>query len=47
MESGYPFPFRVVRPRVQVVYIDLDHLHLYPGKSKDAQFSVTRDVTNN
>ena len=27
IESGYPFPFRCVRPRVQVVYIDLDHLH--------------------
>jgi hypothetical protein len=45
-ESGYPFPFRCVRPRVQVVMIDLDHLHAYPGKSPDVQLSVTRDVTN-
>jgi len=35
IESGYPFPFRLSRPRVQVVYIDLDHLHLCPdGKQK-------------
>ena len=46
-ESGYPFPFRCVRPRVQVEYIDLDHLHLYPGESPDVQASVTRDLTNN
>jgi hypothetical protein len=38
IESGYPFPFRCVRPRVQVVYLDLDHLHLCPdsdGKPAD------------
>ena len=33
IESGYPFPFRCVRPRVQVVYIDLDHLHLCPNET--------------
>ena len=27
-----PFPFKVVKPRVQVVYIDRDHLHLEPGR---------------
>ena len=37
IESGYPFPFRCVRPRVQVVYLDLDHLHLCPGPSPDAR----------
>ena len=47
IESGYPFPFRCRRPRVEVVYVDLDHLHLYPGKSPDAIRSVTRDLTNN
>jgi hypothetical protein len=46
-ESGYPFPFRCKKPRVQVVYIDLDHLHLYPGKKPDAVRSTTRDITNN
>ena len=37
IECGYPFPFRVVRPRAQVVYMDLDHLHLYAGKSPEAK----------
>jgi hypothetical protein len=30
-ESTYPFPYRCRQPRVEVVYIDKDHLHLYPG----------------
>jgi hypothetical protein len=44
IESGYPFPFKCVRPAVQVVYIDLDHLHLYPCPTPDLQRSVTRDL---
>jgi hypothetical protein len=43
IESGYPFPFRCVNHQVQVVYIDLDHLHLYP-KSDDAKQSATLDL---
>ncbi|HEY7426153.1 MAG TPA: hypothetical protein VH682_18120 [Gemmataceae bacterium] len=46
IESGYPFPFRCVTPRVQVVYIDLDHLHLYPCPTPDVQRDITRDVLN-
>ena len=38
---------RVKRPRVQVVYIDKDHLHLYAGTSPQAQESVARDLTGN
>jgi hypothetical protein len=34
IESGYPFPFRCVRPRVQVVYLDLDHLHVCPDSGR-------------
>ncbi len=45
IESGYPFPFRCVRPRVEVVYIDLDHLHLYPGHSPDARNVATRELS--
>ena len=45
-ESGYPFPFRCVKPRVQVVYIDLDHLHLYPCPTPEAQRDTTRDLLN-
>jgi hypothetical protein len=43
-ESGYPFPFRCVRPRVKVIYIDLDHLHLYPGCTVDSQRAVNREL---
>jgi hypothetical protein len=28
MELSYPFPVRVTKPRVEVVYIDKDHVHL-------------------
>ena len=46
IESGYPFPFRCVRPRVEVIYIDKDHLHLYPGPhNPQAEQSFTRDVS--
>jgi hypothetical protein len=44
IESGYPFPFRVRQPRVEVVYVDKDHLHVYPGPNPDAQRSFTRDI---
>lgn len=45
IESGYPFPVRLKKPRVEVVYIDLDHLHLCPGAGPDVQRQFTRDVT--
>jgi hypothetical protein len=45
IESGYPFPFRCRRPRVQVVYIDKDHLHQYVCDNPEAQRSMTRDLT--
>jgi hypothetical protein len=43
IESGYPFPFRCVRPRTQVVLIDLDHLHTYPCDVPNPD--VFRDVS--
>jgi hypothetical protein len=46
IESSYPFPFRCVTPRQRVVYIDLDHLHLYPHPNPDTFRSVTRDLTS-
>ena len=45
IESGYPFPFRCRRPRVKVIYIDLDHLHLYPGCTVDSQRAVNRELS--
>jgi hypothetical protein len=44
-ESGYPFPFRCTRPRVEVVYIDKDHLHLCPGGSPETLRSIQRDLS--
>lgn len=45
MESGYPFPFRCKKRRVEVVYIDKDHLHLYPDNHNPlAELSQTRDL---
>ena len=45
IESGYPFPFRCKKPRVEVIYIDKDHLHLCPGTNQAMQQSFTYDLT--
>jgi hypothetical protein len=44
-ESAYPFPVRIRRPRVQVVYIDRDHLHLAPAGPPEVQQQITREMT--
>jgi hypothetical protein len=44
VESNYPFPFRCVRPRTQVIYLDKDHLHQYVGTNPDLQNQVGRDL---
>jgi hypothetical protein len=44
IESGYPFPFRVKRRRVEVVYIDKDHLHQYAA-TPEVQQSMAQDMT--
>jgi hypothetical protein len=44
IESSWPFPYRAKRPRVEVIYIDKDHLHLAPCGGPDANRSVTRDL---
>jgi hypothetical protein len=43
-ESNYPFPFQAKRPRVQVVLIDKDHLHIWPGPTPEQQRAVFRDT---
>jgi len=45
IESGYPFPFRCKKPRVEVIYVDKDHLHLFPGSSPETLNSVHRDLS--
>ena len=44
-ESGYPFPYRCRQPRVEVIYIDKDHLHLYPCGGPEVQQSIARDTS--
>jgi hypothetical protein len=44
IESGYPFPFQCKNQRVEVVYMDKDHLHLCPGANQDMQKEFTRDT---
>ncbi len=43
LESMYPFPFQTKRRRVEVVYIDKDHLHMCVTGA-DAQASVNHDL---
>jgi hypothetical protein len=44
IESGYPFPFRCRRPRMEVIYIDKDHLHLYPCGGPASEQSIAGDL---
>src|SRR5437868_3362871 len=44
IQSGYPFPFQCKRPRVEVVYIDKDHLHQYVCATPQVEQSITRDL---
>jgi hypothetical protein len=45
IESGYPFPFRCRKPRIEVVYMDRDHLHLCAGQNQAMQQSFTNELT--
>jgi hypothetical protein len=45
VESGYPFPFQCKRQRVEVVYIDKDHLHLCTGNNPALQRTATHELT--
>ncbi|HEY1186222.1 MAG TPA: hypothetical protein VGE74_01135 [Gemmata sp.] len=45
VQSDYPFPTYVKKKRVQVLYIDKDHLHLYVGPDPETQKQITQDLT--
>lgn len=45
VQSDYPFPVYVKKAKVQVLYIDKDHLHLFVGNDPEAQRQVTQDLT--
>ena len=46
IESGYPFPFKSVKQRVEVVYIDKDHLHLCSGTNPQVQQTFARETSS-
>ena len=45
IESGYPFPFQCKNQRVEVIYIDKDHLHMCTNGNRDLQQTATRELT--
>ena len=45
IQSDYPFPTYIKKQRVQVMYIDKDHLHLYVGPNADTQKQITQEMT--
>jgi hypothetical protein len=45
VQSSYPFPTYIKKRRVQVVYIDKDHLHLYVGTNPDMQKTISNEMT--
>ena len=44
-QSSYPYPTYIRKPKVEVVYIDKDHLHLYVGENPDTQRDVLLEMT--
>jgi hypothetical protein len=44
IESSYPFPFQTKKRRVEVIYIDKDHLHVV-ATTPETQQSFTQDMT--
>lgn len=45
VQSSYPFPTFVRKERVQVIYIDKDHLHLYVGPNPEMQRRTLNEMT--
>ena len=45
VQSTQPYPIQLKKQRVQVVYIDKDHLHLYVGPNTDTQRETMLEMT--
>ena len=45
IQSAQPYPVYLKKPRVQVVYIDKDHFHLYVGTNPDQQRETMLEMT--
>ena len=41
----FPFSVFIKKPKVQVMYIDKDHLHLYVGPNPDMQRDTLLEMT--
>jgi len=45
IQSAQPFPTYLKKQRVQVIYIDKDHMHLNVGPNPDTQRDITLEMT--
>ena len=45
IQSAQPYPVYIKKPRVKVMYIDKDHLHLYVGPNPDQQRETLLEMT--
>jgi hypothetical protein len=45
IQSDYPYACYTKKKRVEVMYIDKDHLHLFVGPNPDVQRQITQDLT--
>jgi hypothetical protein len=45
IQSDQPFPTYVKKRRVEVIYVDKDHLHLYVGPNVDQQKQTLSEMT--
>jgi len=43
IQSSQPFPVKLKKRRIEVVYIDKDHLHQYVGCDPETQQKITRE----
>jgi hypothetical protein len=45
VQTSYPFPVKLKKRRIEVVYIDKDHLHMCVGPDPDVQRQITNEFT--
>ena len=45
VQSSWPYPSYIKKPKVEVIYIDKDHPHLYVGENPDTQRNMTLEMT--
>jgi hypothetical protein len=45
IQSSYPYPTYIRKPKMEVVLIDKDHLHLYAGPNPDQQRETLLEMT--